>query len=411
MSLCGIPELVEAIVDEIDGIHSLEQLSVAATCFAAPSQRRLFQSIVLTTDPAFFPADVRAGAMRTFTHAFNLFSASPHLVAYVTDLVIVFSRGSNPDCVDSVFDMLHELKNLKITGYSQGPWDEIRPAVRSSFHRMIQAPSIRLLHLEGIDGVPNALLSYAVRKFSQFLTTHVTPYEWPLDPPLRNDSQPEELSPIRHLTVTSTLNPLYLDPAQICNFMRLPDTQSALQHLTRLDLCLAGLGCIHSLNFIRESLFLSKLEHLELMWTYLTYISDPNTLHLPSLPALLTLTLLITDTRNRLFPTTPWDQVLKSALSTINLPANTPALEQLSFVICGGEESEEHETPVPDSSFETQDYAHRLPNLRRVHCCLGKNAPKMSRDRFVAYMDATFPGPCAARILTYDTSHNYEIGD
>ena len=91
---------------------------MVAARFVVPCQRRLFRSIVLTTDPAHFATysseieDIltvtlgRAVKMGTLPRAFNLLAGSPHLAAYVSDLTITFHRGEDPNCVDSVIDVL-----------------------------------------------------------------------------------------------------------------------------------------------------------------------------------------------------------------------------------------------------------------------------------------------------------------
>ncbi|KAJ7853348.1 hypothetical protein B0H14DRAFT_2758666, partial [Mycena olivaceomarginata] len=296
----GLPvELVFSIIEQLDTAadeESLRALSLVCRSFLYASQRCLFCSLALHTDPSYRRRKFRPGfglgrryrLANTFTRAFSVFTTSPHLARHVRSLTIVVEPNVDETAVGGVLRLLCGIECLSIEGITRGdfPWKST-PTPMSPYWQAIRLPGLRSLRLSDTRGLPSALLTYATSTLSHVLVDNISIDDNPetngVASFLATETHPRRSSALEHLTILS----LHRDePSEI--FFR--DTaRHAMLGLRRLDLRVSH-GNGHTL--LHPSTFhWSTLTHLELQWRPL--LSSLNAVAVPPLPAVRTLTMRI----------------------------------------------------------------------------------------------------------------------
>ncbi|KAJ7175013.1 hypothetical protein C8R43DRAFT_1230534 [Mycena crocata] len=403
-------ELVDSIVDEIDGDESLAALSLVATPFVIPCQRRIFETLSLSTDPSFIPFQPSAGA---FVRALTLFTAALHLAHYVRNLEIDFSRTDVPvepdvDTVPAlaVINILQNMEALAVRGYMDNGfspsfhWKLLSPDFLPQLQGILQRPNMRSLHLKYMEDVPQSLVSNAISSLSQLSIDYVGLAQETSagDGELEDVLEPhDDSTALKHLVVLFLRNGGLLSRR---------DTRCALRHLQRLELLLSGRdGAFDTRNFLHRQTPRSTLRHLVLRWDYTSQLNSSS--EIPLLPALQTLE-FISYLPSPVYPSTySWTASFPFILGQNSLPACVPALEHLTLVVRGrGHSLWSVPTPAPVLPFDTPTYVEHLPRLRRVECHLDDVVVSGSScDDFFAYMHALFPGPRAAGVLDIYVSY------
>lgn len=412
------PELVEAVVEQIDADKSLQAFSLVCRGFAGTCQRRLFHTLALHIDLA--PDSFFSPSLKTFKRALCLFNSSPHLVLYVRELAMTMYPSNHierADAVGDVLDLLRGLEKFTIEGCAGFCWFQISAEIFPPLWRLIQRPSLRSFSLSKIADIPCALLHYAAVSFSQ-LSINFTSFDihnqyqqfrHSPDPPfLSDDTFRQGASSVEHITILSLWEEADMDEIMLRDGM-----QCALRNLRRLDLRVANYG-LDGTRFLRNSAFSSTLTYLGLDWW--SSAPAPHTITLPFLPALQTLALRIDFNLAGAEGPSHWTQMIESALADVDVPASSPILEWLHIVICGGglrpvgaPKTPTWPTPAPWPPFDTPHYAQSLARLREVRCRLENGAHQFSLDTFVGYMEAIFPGPREAGILSFESSGYRDI--
>ncbi|KAJ7861611.1 hypothetical protein B0H13DRAFT_1900451 [Mycena leptocephala] len=151
-------ELIDAIVEQVDGKKSLKACALAASSFRGASQRILLRSFTLKGSRAYGAPGSRNPANHSAVYA--LLTESPHIAPYISDLKIVFpSAPTPPEEVDSLKRVLAKLTKVKrciITGIyisknHQGTgWGDLVKALSSPLLDFISRQSLRELHIQCI---------------------------------------------------------------------------------------------------------------------------------------------------------------------------------------------------------------------------------------------------------------------
>ncbi|KAJ7167194.1 hypothetical protein C8R43DRAFT_984470 [Mycena crocata] len=384
-------ELVEAIVEDIDAF-SLKQLSTVSKFFVPACQRRHFRTGKLA-----LPKSKDCSGL-SFPGALDLFTASPHLAAYVHHISIYFFPPENEltkeSDVDAVVRLLPSLKSLAMGLPGIVGWDEIPADLARSIFCLIRLPTLRSLHLTYLDGIPWSLVTYAVRGMSQLTLSQTSLGD--SNRLLKADPSPAARPPLTHLTIS------FIRP-NVAEFFLCDDTQSALHSLELLDLLVNGRDPQFLCGWHPASLL--TLKHLVLRSAYNRALSID--MHLPLIPNLETIELRLELGSARYVATArpEWKQVFAATLAAMSFPASTPALRCLRLTVFGGGYiTESNYIPFAARLFATPDYTEHLPHLRQVHCRMESDVPSGSLEGFIAYMNATFTGPREAGILVCETA-------
>ncbi|KAJ7610638.1 hypothetical protein DFH06DRAFT_1245903 [Mycena polygramma] len=379
-------ELVDAIIEEVCDDQTLQNCSLVAKAFVVPSQRSLFRSLYLYTR-----VNLAHHASSTCGHACTLFDASPHLAAYVRRLTLCLGRAEDYTAVERILQIANVVTQLAIHGSSDSfRWDYMSPSLISSILHAVQFPTLRILQLKRIIGVPSSLMFYAASAFCVFSVERVE---------IAQETQVYGLSsifPQQGSTLPRRLEELVIPAAYrsdaICTFVLDLNTQNSLDHLRRVVWRIYGTPCARWSRLLQEATFLGSLECLELWFT----LQFPR-LELPPFPTLRTLELKCR-MANPYIPAT-----IKYILAS--LPTTAPNLESLIMSLRISARGPPPFSTVwsqdvsPLAPFDTVHYGQQLPRMRGVYCCL-KNTARDLHSTFGTYMRKKFPGPQEMCILT-----------
>lgn len=401
----GMPvELVFSIIEQLDTAadeESLRALSLVCRFFLYASQRCLFCSLALHTDPSYRRRKFRPGfglgrryrLANTFSRAFSVFTTSPHLAQHVRSLTIVVEPNVDETAVGGVLRLLCGIERLSIEGITRGdfPWKST-PTPMSPYWQAIRLPGLRSLRLSDTRGLPPALLTYATSTLSHVLVDNISIDDNPetngVASFLATETHPRRSSAaIEHLTILSLHRN---EPSEL--FFR--DTaRHAMRGLRRLDLRVSH-GNGH--NLLHPSTFhWSTLTHLELQWRPL--LSSLNAVAVPPLPAVRTLTMRID-----LSSCIARGYAPQLAQTALNVGTTAPALERLNVTVSSGilghSRSNTSTTPLPPPIpwppfDDAQRYAAQLPHLQRICCRLEHVLYERCVGAFIAHMEGVFPAP------------------
>ncbi|KAJ7890371.1 hypothetical protein B0H13DRAFT_2665997 [Mycena leptocephala] len=348
-------ELIEAIVDEVEGTKNLQACSLTARAFLAASQSGLFRIMSLRWDSASRNAAV-------LDRALSFLQEFPHFIPYVRDVTLDIPTSSyDQTTLEAVLRRLRNLERLAINGHAQ-KWHQVIPSLASTILATISLPTLQRLHLFRIWELPASVVLHAASSVRVLSLNRVSPC-------IPKDT-PADITPNIHLEnfiLPSCLTTQAL--LRACNFLLTAQT------LRRLAAD-ANTAYYHTLAA-------SSSAHLRHLVLECGIFSTP--LDLPHLPALQSITLIVIRSENsegrwRL----PWN--LTPAIAA--LPAFAPVLEALTLTIhirpldASGEPLWDDYNAFP--VFSSPSYQQDLPHLHNIHCSLGYSDP------FVACTGAYF---------------------
>lgn len=151
------PELIRAIVEEIDDDESLKMCSLVGTLFREPSQRLLLHELTLGTEE---------GGDKPYTAAYALFLESPHVVPYFTRLnCSVLTADAEPTDVEALCGVLENLTNIRQCYLVRGtdemqPWSEISSLVSQAITKFFSQQRLSHLHVISIGMLPKYVLAH-----------------------------------------------------------------------------------------------------------------------------------------------------------------------------------------------------------------------------------------------------------
>ncbi|KAJ6556245.1 hypothetical protein B0H19DRAFT_1235487 [Mycena capillaripes] len=375
-------ELIEAIVDEVEGKKTLHACSLTARVFVAASQRGLFRRMSLCWDSSTRPATI-------CDRAFSFIQNFPHLVRYVRDLTVQIPPLS-PDqaALESVLGMLGNVERLAING-SAAHWEHIIPALTSTICTLISLPSLQRLHFFRIWNLPLSVVHHAASSVRILSLKHISP---------NIQDGPLHIAPDTHLQ--TLILPWCLTAKTLARFNNFLLAARSLRRLV--------MYYHDGVYRIPVTSSASHLQQLELECGVF-----PIPLDLPHLPALrsLVLTFLTSEHANMRW-TLP--ENLSSAIA--DLPVATPVLETLTLETQlrprdrprdRAQFWNDHSTlPV----FDSPTYRQQLPHLRKVHCslafsdasiaCIGGDF-EMALEGFVRMIVSRLPAAHADGMLTF----------
>ncbi|KAJ7125319.1 hypothetical protein C8R44DRAFT_875131 [Mycena epipterygia] len=366
------PELVEVVIEQIDSQAFIEEIDTSIILvsreFAGPCQRRLFHTLALHIDLA--PDPLFSPPLKTFKRAQSVLTSSPHLAHHVRELVMHIT----PQSMSSERTLLEKFTIVGGAGFDS-VWSHLPAELLPLFWRVIQRPSLHSFRLIDIIGVPRALLHYAATSFSQLSINHTSFYINDPYPHVRRSPDPPFLtlrqgaSSVEHITIL--LLPAILEGDDMCAVMLRDDMQRALRNFDWWFHALAPQITLPLLPALRFELDLGSA-------------SGPR----------------------------HWTHRIEAVLATVNVPTSSPILKWLRIVIRGfypESASSTWPTPIPWPPFDTPHYVQSLTRLREVQCRLENAAHQFSLDTFVGYMEAIFPGPREAGMLSFETSRHRDI--
>ncbi|KAJ7147820.1 hypothetical protein C8R43DRAFT_952839 [Mycena crocata] len=158
-------ELIATIVDELEqDRESLKACSLVGSSFCAASQRYLFHSMWLHHDAWWLSSRSYAPSYSgetgtpatTIRRLAALFRASPHLAAFVRDLIIEVNIDLTTDEGALAAQILGTARNLESFAISScaNDWNNLPPALQTALLDVIARPSLKHLHLWSIDNIP-----------------------------------------------------------------------------------------------------------------------------------------------------------------------------------------------------------------------------------------------------------------
>ncbi|KAJ7238619.1 hypothetical protein C8J57DRAFT_1528560 [Mycena rebaudengoi] len=174
------PELLDAIVDQVNDTESLKAWSLVAPRFLAPSQRRLFHSIRV---PPLQVGTSDTIASEHLTESLNSFlTASPHIASYILELR---AHGS-PNPANNALAVT--LRALPTT-------------LRTALTDMIAQSSLLQLHMHIVYGLPPALVLQAASSVS-VLTINNASVDRSAELPVPSTSTPS--ARLSHLSISAS---------------------------------------------------------------------------------------------------------------------------------------------------------------------------------------------------------------
>ncbi|KAF7344491.1 hypothetical protein MSAN_01930900 [Mycena sanguinolenta] len=100
------PELVDAIICEIDDLESLKACSLVALSWRSRSQRILFDTLTVTVE--------------NYAALFKLLTESPHIASYITHLILRMMYAAMPvrdiESIPQILDKLHNVRRCMLAG-------------------------------------------------------------------------------------------------------------------------------------------------------------------------------------------------------------------------------------------------------------------------------------------------------
>ncbi|KAJ6454879.1 hypothetical protein C8R47DRAFT_1228489 [Mycena vitilis] len=391
-------ELIDAIVEEVEGKGDLQACSLTAQSFLDPSQRRLFRPMYLRWDAS----SSRKGA--ALDRALSLIHESPHLVRHVREVSLDIPKNSDDQVtLAGILRMLGNIEHLGIHGLSQ-PWQNIGPALASTISDIISMPSLQRLYLFRIWNIPSAFVLHAASSVSTLSLYRVSAYSSLDDPAIMANTH------LEGLFLPSCMMTRVLLPS--CPFLL------AAQNLRHLAVYVHELGHHRTLSAASSS----RLRHLELecqgetISSFRPHVPDKISaflipLDLPHLPALriLSLSFMVSESTPGVW-TLPY--LLRSTITA--LPTVAPLLDALTFTVLIP--FREKYVPWQDRSalplfdtYSSTNYRQQLPELRGIHCVLRYTDPSAplnghfdrAYEGFTGYMETKLRAAHAAGIVTF----------
>lgn len=218
-------ELFDAIIDEVHDTSSLKACALVATTFTTPCQRNIFRALYIYRKSS---SGSQPGRGPSLKDAAVLFTASPHLGAYVRDLTVEM-----PDTVpklDAWNVVLRSVQNIERLVVSGKPVTITLHGAFSALLDSLALPSLGRLHLVNTRRIPSALLLAATSvPVVSFYRVTVDPRE---DPQISSQlhSLPSATR-LRHLILTdagTAVLPTY-------EFLLHPRDSPYTSHIERLE--------------------------------------------------------------------------------------------------------------------------------------------------------------------------------
>ncbi|KAF8986523.1 hypothetical protein BDQ17DRAFT_1436240 [Cyathus striatus] len=151
-------DIVEAIIEEVSfdtGQNLCNLKSCALTCrnFLNPSQRRIFDSITVST--LGFSGQDQVGKLLRLQ---NILSTSPHIARYV-HTIDIYHRGVDPafidhPCLPNVFSMLKNVTTFRFKLFPRHDWSIMTPQLQQILITMLSSSTLETLSLSGISHLP-----------------------------------------------------------------------------------------------------------------------------------------------------------------------------------------------------------------------------------------------------------------
>ncbi|KAJ7486584.1 hypothetical protein FB451DRAFT_1362907 [Mycena latifolia] len=212
------PELIDAIVHQVEDVDSLKACSLAGSWFRATSQRVLLSSLTLDTH----------SHTGTYAAACTMLAESPHVAAYIKRFTVELSEGTSHVEGQNLQRILRKLTNVRrctIAGDSQFCcWGNLTAA--PTIIGFIRKQPLEELHVLLLNGVPLPVLAVLISSAPtlSFFTVH--PNRWIMLPP---GGRPTG-SPMKQLLLSRRSN-------GICDMLSRPECARYLVNVRELGLC------------------------------------------------------------------------------------------------------------------------------------------------------------------------------
>ena len=181
---CLPQELVDTIINWLsDDVESLRASSLVSRHFVSPSQKHLFSTIELLSEPhcrLYLPSRAQKAPAQFPTSTFiakfaDLLESSPHLASYVHRLILSddlseakltlcpvstwLSIGTS-ECLVAILPRLRKLQTFHILGVWQykTAWSHFKPCLRDAMVTMFRLKSLSSLTIHWIHNFPLAML-------------------------------------------------------------------------------------------------------------------------------------------------------------------------------------------------------------------------------------------------------------
>ncbi|KAJ6562133.1 hypothetical protein B0H19DRAFT_1259730 [Mycena capillaripes] len=410
-------ELIDAIVSLVDDSESLKACSLVSTAFVAPAQRIILRSLYIEQTSS---SSRRSGrneqAILSIHRAHAALQASPHISSYIRELKIrVYAPLSDTQqtLLEHILFAASSIEILELSGskFKSGR-TKFPLQLLPSFLAVLRLPSLEHTCLVNIYAVPSSFLSLAMMSSRNVWLQNIGVVEKDMDVSTliglgasANNTRLECL----HIRGKAIPNTVYSAMELILD----SETPEYMRHLHTLEVPVASgwktLGC----KIIAAAA--TTVQHLVIDYGD-CYRFRPNSgLQLPLLPTLCSIALTLFLGWVRRLP-----EDLYSTIAA--LPDAIPNVERINLILVL--DSLEQQVPWQDSGVfalfdgsSTGEWRARLPQLRRLDCCLGltsnESNPQAVQDavfaEFVANMEERFPGLRGTGILTFSRGIKNEL--
>ncbi|KAJ7486730.1 hypothetical protein FB451DRAFT_772831 [Mycena latifolia] len=391
-------ELLEAIVGTVQGKDNLKACALVSRSFVNCSQRELFRSLCLFTNPlGFRPTHPTEIPTFGFSSAHDLLAMSPHLARYVRDLTLFLEPTSTEDYgfLESILRQVSErLSRLSMCALRLFfPWHDMPSDLTSLLRDIYVRPDFRSLSLTGILGVPSSLIFYAASSLQSISISKIT---------IREDSgsdiptfiaKPREIShaTLEDVAISARVDFGY-DQDRYRSILDV-ELHTRLRGIQKLALRFSAAQSDQWEPFLLESDIHGTLEHLALSFAH-----ELPALQLPLFPLLRVLKVRFGIGVQTLL------EPLWSVLST--LPTCTPLLEALFLtvqcprnILVGWTLIDVDAHPVFHSAGELQKNLPRLTECHCFHIARQDDVARVSDAGFAQYMKQKLRGAAEAGIL------------
>ncbi|KAJ7930841.1 hypothetical protein B0H13DRAFT_875725 [Mycena leptocephala] len=151
------PELVDLIVDNVEASEDLKALSLVCRTFVPNIQWRIFRRLTLASD--------------TLPRLSVVFSASPHIGAYVRDLHINLNIGNSQihAPLARTLRLLSRVNRVAIStvDWQFWYWNSCPKELHTALISLMSLPTMRCLALVRCCGVPAALIRHAIGAYKE----------------------------------------------------------------------------------------------------------------------------------------------------------------------------------------------------------------------------------------------------
>ncbi|KAJ7681027.1 hypothetical protein DFH06DRAFT_1465071 [Mycena polygramma] len=372
-------ELIEAIVEQVEGKDCLQSCSLTARVFLNASQRCLFRSMSLRWD-------IASRNTAAFDRALDFINQLPHLVPYVREVTLdIPTQCRDQKTLENILRLLGDIEHLTIHGHCKD-WCRVIPPLASTISSVISRPSLQRLNLFSIWHIPPALVFHAVSSVRV-----LSLYAVSADP---GQVVPSDIGANTHL-----------------EGLILPSCVVVQALLRSYKFLLAARNLRHLAVYVHETghhraLTAASSLHLRDLELECGAFSIP--LDLPHLPALrsLSLSFMVSESAPGVW-TLP--EMLRPTITT--LPTAVPVLDKLTFTVLFLHR--QTDMPWQDRSalpyFESSsssNYRQQFPHLRRICCSLADPSAPLSGHferafvGFAAYMESKLYAAYADGIVT-----------